>query len=54
MVVVIGLYIFLWSKSKQILDDCEIVPTNMVEEENEEEDRTIVNKGHLLVIPMTP
>ncbi|KFK30723.1 hypothetical protein AALP_AA6G019000 [Arabis alpina] len=56
VVVVIGLYIFLWSKSKQI-DDSEIakLPTNMVEQENkEEEDRTNVNKGHLLIIPMTP
>ncbi|VVA95556.1 unnamed protein product [Arabis nemorensis] len=55
VVVVIGLYIFLWSKSKQMVD-CEIVklPTNMVEEKNEEEDRTNVNKDRLLVIPMTP
>ncbi|ESQ37799.1 hypothetical protein EUTSA_v10028754mg [Eutrema salsugineum] len=55
-VVVVGLYIFLWSKSKQIVD-CKIMklPTNTVEEEKEEEDHTNVNKlGHLLVIPMTP
>lgn len=56
--VVIGLYLFLWSKSKQI-DDCEInkFPTNTVEEgkEEEEEDHTNVNNlGNLLVIPMTP
>lgn len=56
VVVVIGLYVFLWSKSKQI-DDCEInkLPTNTVEERKEEEDHTNVNKlGNLLVIPMTP
>ncbi|CAH8356826.1 unnamed protein product [Eruca vesicaria subsp. sativa] len=56
LVVVIGLYIFLWSKSKQIVD-CKIVklPTSTVEEEKEEEDHTNVNKlGRLLVIPMTP
>ncbi|KAG2312418.1 hypothetical protein Bca52824_023975 [Brassica carinata] len=56
VVVVIGLYMFLWSKSKQI-DECKIVklPTNMVEKEKEEEDNTNVNKlGRVLVIPMTP
>uniref|UniRef100_M4C9P7 WAT1-related protein n=1 Tax=Brassica campestris TaxID=3711 RepID=M4C9P7_BRACM len=56
VVVVIGLYVFLWSKSKQI-DDCEInkLPTNTVEAGKEEEDHTNVNKlGNLLVIPMTP
>ncbi|KAJ0240295.1 EamA domain-containing protein [Hirschfeldia incana] len=43
VVVVIGLYIFLWSKSKQI-DICNItkLPTNMVEEGEEEEDHTNV------------
>lgn len=56
VVVVIGLYIFLWSKSKHI-DECKIVtlPTNTVEKEKEEEDHTNVNKlGRILVIPMTP
>ncbi|KAL1215929.1 WAT1-related protein [Cardamine amara subsp. amara] len=55
VVVVIGLYVFLWSKSKQI-EDCKIItiPTNTVEEEKEEESRTNINKGHLLVMPMTP
>lgn len=54
VVVVIGLYIFLWNKSKQ--DDCKIMklPTNMVEEEKEEECSTNNNKGQVLVIPMTP
>lgn len=53
--VVIGLYIFLWSRSKQI-KECKIMklPTNTVEEEKEEEGRTNVNMGQLLVIPMTP
>ncbi|CAN8308806.1 unnamed protein product [Cochlearia groenlandica] len=59
VVVVIGLYIFLWSKSKQI-DESKIsnLPTtNMVieEENNEEGDHhTNVNKGQFLVVPMTP
>nr|AAC62788.1 F11O4.14 [Arabidopsis thaliana] len=55
VVVVIGLYIFLWSRSKQIVE-CKIMklPTNTVEEEKEEEGRTNVNNGQLLVIPMTP
>ena len=54
MVVVIGLYIFLWSKSKQIVE-CKIVklPTSTVKEEKDEEDHTNVNKIGL-VIPMTP
>ncbi|KAG7553350.1 EamA domain [Arabidopsis thaliana x Arabidopsis arenosa] len=55
VVVVIGLYIFLWSRSKQI-EECKIMklPINTVEEEKEEEGRTNVNMGQLLVIPMTP
>ncbi|WZZ41629.1 hypothetical protein YC2023_037888 [Brassica napus] len=56
VVVVIGLYIFLWSKSKQIVE-CKIVklPTSTVKEEKDEEDHTNVNKiGRHLVIPMTP
>ncbi|CAH2069307.1 unnamed protein product, partial [Thlaspi arvense] len=56
VVVVMGLYIFLWSKSKQTVD-CKIIklPTNTVEVEKEEEDHTNAYKlGRLLVIPMTP
>ncbi|XP_010456155.1 PREDICTED: WAT1-related protein At4g01450-like [Camelina sativa] len=55
VVVVIGLYIFLWSRGKQI-EDCKTMklPTNTVDEEKEEEGRTNVNRGQLLVIPMTP
>lgn len=30
------------------------LPTNTVEEDKEEEGRTNVNKGQVLVIPMTP
>ncbi|CAN8248146.1 unnamed protein product [Cochlearia groenlandica] len=54
VVVVMGLYIFLWSNSKQIVD-CKVIklPTNTVEQEKEE--HINANKlGHLLVIPMTP
>ncbi|EFH51239.1 nodulin MtN21 family protein [Arabidopsis lyrata subsp. lyrata] len=42
-------------RSKQI-KECKIMklPTNTVEEEKEEEGRTNVNMGQLLVIPMTP
>ena len=56
VVVVVGLYLFLWSKSKQIVDSKIVkLPTSTVEEEKEEEDHTNVNKlGRLLVIPMTP
>uniref|UniRef100_A0A1J3JSX8 WAT1-related protein n=1 Tax=Noccaea caerulescens TaxID=107243 RepID=A0A1J3JSX8_NOCCA len=52
LVVVIGLYVFLWSKSKQIVD-CKTMklPTNTVEEE---EGHTNVNKGQFLAMPMTP
>ena len=52
----VGLYLFLWSKSKQIVDSKIVkLPTSTVEEEKEEEDHTNVNKlGRLLVIPMTP
>ncbi|KFK30724.1 hypothetical protein AALP_AA6G019100 [Arabis alpina] len=52
VVVVIGLYIYLWNKSRQQVDDCKIMklPTNTVEEEG----RTNNNKGQVLVIPMTP
>ena len=53
VVVVIGLYIFLWSKSKQIVE-CKIVklPTSTEIEEKEEEHHNKI--GRHLVIPMTP
>ncbi|KAJ0250082.1 WAT1-related protein [Hirschfeldia incana] len=56
VVVVVGLYLFLWSKSKQVVDSKIVkLPTSTVEEAKEEEDHTNVNKlGRVLVIPMTP
>lgn len=54
VVVVVGLYLFLWSKSKQIVDSKIVkLPTSTVKEEKDEEDHTNVNKIGL-VIPMTP
>ncbi|XP_018472931.1 WAT1-related protein At4g01450 [Raphanus sativus] len=56
VVIVIGLYLFLWSKGKQIADSKIVkLPTSTVGEAKQEEDHTNVNKlGRLLVSPMTP
>ncbi|XP_010522882.1 PREDICTED: WAT1-related protein At4g01440-like isoform X2 [Tarenaya hassleriana] len=50
VVVTLGLYIFLWGKTKQ-MDECATkLPVKLDEDEEEEQ----YKKGHPVVVPMTP